>query len=222
MPTHVSLWPFLWWCRLQPHKFSIETIENDLKMNKLPRRTKVYDCMYFKLFGVRWLPLTETYSFNSEMEVWKIPYSFHSIIWQPRITQPKFLGQFIDLKKKKKKSLSYISSFKLYISSKHAFIAVSNFVPKKINNLKLYTSCSILPTPPRSKSNSSPQEGLTGQIPHCTDKESSKMPEVDRGWGDVEVSISHWLKFVSGLTRCNSSRILRTSFRFDWLGFGYC
>ena len=63
------------------------------------------------------------------------------------------------------------------ISSKHVFIAVSNFRERK-KKLKPDTSGSIFPTTLRQKLNPQPREGLTNQIPHSPGTEHSQMPGV--------------------------------------------
>ena len=62
-------------------------------------------------------------------------------------------------------------------SSKHVFIAVSDFSDRK-KKLKPDTSGSIFPTTPRQKSNPHPREGLTNQIPHSPGTEHGQMPGV--------------------------------------------
>ena len=74
-----------------------------------------------------------------------------------------------------------------FISSKHVFIAVSNFSDRK-KKLKPDTSGSIFPTTSRQKSNPNPREGLTNQIAHSLGTEHSQIPGVCPR-GDVEVSI---------------------------------
>ena len=85
-----------------------------------------------------------------------------------------------------------ISLLSVYsISSKHLFIAVSDFGAEKTKkNLKPDTSGSIFPTTPRQRSNPHPREGLTNQIPHSPGTENDQTPGVCPEWGgDVQVSI---------------------------------
>ena len=202
MPINVS-WPFIWWCRLQKHNFHIETIKNDLKLNKLPSRTmsiskcetrqrffkrvlntyqqqSIYDC---KLFSVGWLPLTETYSFNNEMGLWKhtLLFSFYSMTKTNYAAKIPLRVQLLKGKKTVTQLIDISLPLNSSISSKHVFIAVSDFGEKK-NHLKPYTSVQF--SPPRQDKD---------RILHSPGTESSQMPEVCPVGGEGGVEVSIWL-----------------------------
>ena len=71
------------------------------------------------------------------------------------------------------------------VSSKHVFIAVSDFGAQK-KKKKFATSSSIFAITPRQSSNPHRQEGLTNQIPHSPGTENSHMVRVCLGGGGLK------------------------------------
>ena len=126
-------------------------------------------------------------------EDWIVPYCIHSIVWQRRITLPKFLWQFSYQKRKKIHFANFhISSFQLFhLVQTRVFTAVSDLGARKkkkhIWNLTIPAQFSTLDL--GKGQIRLPQEGLARQLSHSPD------------WSFVEVSIwycrvkVHWMTF---------------------------
>ena len=63
-----------------------------------------YDCKYSKFLSVRFLPITETHSFNHEMGLWNKLHSFCSLPLQGIVTQAKYPFESSVTKGKQKKN----------------------------------------------------------------------------------------------------------------------
>ena len=127
------------------------------------------------LFSVGWLPLTETYSCNNEIRVWKRPILFSTY----SMTKTDFAAKILGTGKKPSHLANCYITFPLNSSilSKQVFKSVCDFSAlKKSWNLTLLVQCS--PLHPDKVQIPHLTEGHTRQIAHSPGTETSKMPKV--------------------------------------------
>ena len=139
-------------------------------------------CMYFELFSVRWLPLIGTHSFNNEIGLQKrtIMFSLYSIANTNYAAKIHLTVHFLKRKKSAATWLIAISlRLKSFISSKHIFIAVSDFGTRKKKIIRNLTPpVQFTPPHPEKVQIPHPREGLIRQTPHSLGTGNTQMPEV--------------------------------------------